>query len=528
MPINRLGSKPPISSVDRTGGSGAIATNADFQGRSVSIAGQRQSESFLPAGDAQHSAHLLSSTNKYIAARDISSASKNQGQVSQAHDYEEINLPVHDYEEVGPPTYDYEEMGPPPQDEYVEMNLPSDDYEQMNPPSENYVNAAASGNDYEEINMPTHDYEEIGLPMEDEYVEMRLPSDDYEQMNPPSESYVNMAASGNDYEEIGSLSQDEYVEMRSPSDDYEQMNPPSESYVNTAALGNDYEEVGPPQQDEYMEMRSFVDSPKASRARLSRFETLKIRQLGSECGDYVKEVTGDLQKMTRCANNLSASSKSDISAFHNYLIPQHLNCIKDYTRAIQILLKAHQHGPDQREHLQIARNQLTALRNKLTLMADVMGNAMRDKNFSTEATSNYANLRAEKKSPARQVMKARSQIIEIHRFVDEVKYRVNYLGSFPSGRRIKAREEIDEIAFCRKSLVQARAALPQPLSDIKKAMDKVNAYEERVKEQSADTAKQLTLRERRYTMHLANRLEGRVKRINNTISNSWDKLEKMS
>ena len=487
MPINRLGSKPPISSVDRTGGSGAIATDADFQGRSVSIAGQRQSESFLPAGDAQHSAHLLSSTNKYIAARDISSASKNQDQVSQAHDYEEINLPVHDYEEVGPPTYDYEEMGPPPQDEYVEMNLPSDDYEQMNPPSENYVNAAASGNDYEEINMPTHDYEEIGLPMEDEYVEMRLPSDDYEQMNPPSESYVNMAASG-----------------------------------------NDYEEVGPPQQDEYMEMRSFVDSPKASKARLSRFETLKIRQLGSECGDYVKEVTGDLQKMTRCANNLSASSKSDISAFHNYLIPQHLNCIKDYTRAIQILLKAHQHGPDQREHLQIARNQLTALRNKLTLMADVMGNAMRDKNFSTEATSNYANLRAEKKSPARQVMKARSQIIEIHRFVDEVKYRVNYLGSFPSGRRIKAREEIDEIAFCRKSLVQARAALPQPLSDIKKAMDKVNAYEERVKEQSADTAKQLTLRERRYTMHLANRLEGRVKRINNTISNSWDKLEKMS
>ena len=291
--------------------------------------------------------------------------------------------------------------------------------------------------------------------------------------------------------------------------------------------GNDYEEVGSPPQDEYMEMRSFVESPKASRARLSRFETLKIRQLGSECADYVKEVTGDLQKMTKCANNLSASSKSDISAFSNYLIPQHLNCINEYTRAIQILLKAHRHEPSQREHLQIARNQLNALCNKLMRMRDIMGNAIRDKNFSAEAASNYADLRAERKSPTRQVMKAQAQIIGIHRFVDGVKYRVNYLASFPSGRRIKAKEETDEIAFCQKSLVQARAALPRCLADIKKAMDKVNAYEERVREQSADTGKQLTLRERRYTMHLANRLEGRVKRINNTISNSWDKLEKM-
>ena len=486
MPINRLGSRPPISSVDRTGGSGTITTDTDFQGRSVSIAGQQQSESFLPVGDAQHSAYLFSSSNKYIAARNIATTSGNQDQVSQ-HDYDEISSPAHDYEEMRPPAHDYEELKP-----------------------------------------PMHDYEELGSSMEDEYVEMSLPSDDYEEMNPPSGNYVNTAASGHDYEEVGSPPQDEYVEMRSPSDDYEEMNPSSESYVNAAASGHDYEEVGSPPQDEYMEMRSFVDSPKASRAKLSRFETLKIRQLGSECGDYVKEVTSDLQRMTKCANNLSASSKSDISAFHNYLIPQHLNCINDYTRAIQILLKAHQHEPDQRERLQTARNQLSALRNKLRLMSDIMGKAIRDKNFSAEATSNYANLRAERKSPARQVMKARSQIIEIHRFVDEVKYRVNYLASFPSGRRIKAREETDEIAFCRKSLVQARAALPQPLSNIKKAMDKVNTYEERVKEQSADTEKQLTFRERRYTMHLANRLEGRVKRINNTISNSWDKLEKMN
>ena len=526
MPINRLGSKPLISSVDRTGGSGAITTDADFQGRSVSIAGQQQSKSFLPTGEAQHPTHFFSSTNKYITARNIATTLGNQDQVSQhdyeeinspAHDYEEIKLPTHDYEEMRPPTHDYEDMDSSMEDEYVEMSLPSDDYEEMNPPSENYVNTAALGNDYEEV----------GPPLQDEYVEMRSPSDDYEEMNPSSENYVNTAASENDYEEVGPPLQDEYVEMSSPSDDYEEMNPSSENYVNRAASENDYEEVGPPPQDEYMEMRSFVDSPKASRARLSRFETLKIRQLGSECGDYVKEVTGDLQKMTKCANNLSTSSKSDISAFHNYLIPQHLNCINDYTRAIQILLKAHQHEPDQRERLQIARNQLTALRNKLALMSDIMGNAMRDKNFSTEATSNYANIRAERKSPARQVMRARAQIIEIHRFVDELKYRVNYLASFPSGRRTKAKEETDEIAFCRKSLVQARAALPRPLSDIKKAMDRVNVYEERVKEQSTDTGEQLTLRERRYTMHLANRLEGRVKRINNTISNSWDKLEKM-
>ncbi len=456
MPINRLGPKPPVSSTDKTTGSGAITTSANFQGRNVSVAKQQQSDRFLPPEDARRSAHTISSTNRYIAARNITTASENENQVSEAHDYEEVGLP--------------------PEDEYVEMRPPSDDYEEMNPSSENYVNAAAPGNDYEEV----------GLPPEDEYVEMRPPSDDYEEMNPSSENYVNVAASGNDYEEVGS-----------------------------------------PPEDEYVEMRSVVDSSKASRARLSRFETLKIRQLGSECGDYVREVTGDLQKMTQCANNLSASSQSDISAFQNYLIPQHLNCINEYTRAIQILLKAHKYEPAQRKNLQTARNQLSALRNKLLLMRDIMGTAIHDKNFSTTAASNYADLRAERKSPARQVMKAQSRIVEIHRFVDEVKYRVNYLASFPSGPRVKAKEEIDEISFCQKSLVQAKAALPKPISDIKKAMDKVNDYEERAKEQPLTDGKQLTLRERRYTMHLANRLEGRVKRINNTIASSWDKLEKI-
>ncbi len=507
MPINRLGSKPPVSSTDKTAGFDDVTIGANFQGKSVSIAGQQQSESFLPAGDARRSAHTFSSTNKYIDSRNITTASENQNQVSEAHDYEEIS----------PPSHDYEEVGPPPGDEYVEMRPPSDDYEGMNPASENYVNAAASGNDYEEV----------GPPPGDEYVEMRPPSDDYEEMNPASGNYVNAAASGNDYEEVGPPPGDEYVEMRPPSDDYEEMNPASENYVNTATSGNDYEEVGSPPEDEYVEMRSFVDSPKASRARLSRFETLKIRQLGSECGDYVKEVTGDLQKMTRCANNLSASSKSDVSAFYGYLIPQHLNCINEYTRAIQILLKTHQHEPEQRKNLQITRNQLSALRNKLMLMLDIMGTAMRDKNFSTEEASNYVDLKAERKSPARQVMKAQSQIMEIHRFVDEVKYRVNYLAGFPSGSRVKAREEIDEISFCQKSLVRARAALPKCLSDIKRAMHKVNDYEKQAKEQPVAAGKQLTLRERRYTMHLANRLEGRIKRINNTISSSWDKLEKM-
>ena len=518
MPINSLGSKPPILSSDRTGGSSTITTNADFQGRSVSVAGQQHSENFLPAGDARHSAHLFSSTNKYIGTRNIATASKNQDQVSQ-HDYDEINTPAHDYDEINTPAHDYDEINTPTHD-YDEINTPTHDYEEMgSSPQDEYVEMGAPPQDeYVEMGAPPQDeYVEMGAPPQDEYVEMRLPSDDYEEMNPPSENYVNRGAVGNDYEEVGSPSQD----------DYEEMNPPSENYVNRGAVGNDYEEVGSSPQDEYVEMRSFVDSPKASRARLSRFETLKIRQLGSECGDYVKEVTSDLQKMTQCANNLSASSKSDISAFSNYLIPQHLNCINEYTRAIQILLKAHRHEPDQREHLQIARNQLNALRNKLTRMRDTMGNAIRDKNFSAEAAANYADLRAERKSPARQVIKAQSQIVGIHRFVDQVKYRVNYLASFPSGRRIKAKEETDEIAFCQKSLVQARAALPRCLSDIKKAMDKVNAYEQRVGEQSVDTGKQLTLRERRYTMHLANRLEGRVKRINNTISDSWDKLEKM-
>ena len=365
------------------------------------------------------------------------------------------------------------------------------------------------------------------MPTENEYAEISSQSDDYEEMNPSSEDYVNTAASGNDYEEVDLPTENEYAEISSPSDDYEEMNPSSEDYVNTAAAGNDYEKVGSPPEDEYVEMRSFVESPKASRARLSRFETLKIKQLGSECGDYVKEVTGDLQKMTRCANNLSVSSKNDISAFYSYLIPQHLNCINEYKRAIQILLKAHQHEPNQSKNFQIARNQLSALRNKLMLMLDIMGTAIHDKNFSTEAASNYADLKAERKSPARQVMKAQSQIMEIHRFVDEVKYRVNYLAGFPSGDRVKSEEETDEISFCRKSLVQAKAALPKCLSDIKKAMDKVNDYEERAKQQPTAAGKQLTLRERRYTMHLANRLEGRIKRISNTISSSWEKLEKI-
>ena len=507
MPINRLGSRPPVSSTDKTTGSGAITKGANFQRRSVSIAGQQQSEHFLPSEDARRFAHSISPTNKYIATRNITTASEGENQVSEAHDYEEVGLPSHDYDEVGLPS----------EDEYVEMHQPSDDYEEMNPSSENYVNAAA----------PSHDYEEVGLPSEDEYVEMHQPSNDYEEMNPSSENYVNAAAPSHDYEEIGSPSEDEYVEMRPPSDDYEEMNPSSENYVNAAALGNDYEEVGSQPENEYVEMRSVIDSPKASRARLSRFETLKIRQLGSECSDYVKEVTSDLQKMTQCANNLSASSKSDISAFQSYLIPQHLNCINEYTRAIQILLKAHKYEPSQRKSLQIARDQLSALRNKLLRMRDIMGTAIHDRNFSMQAASNYADLKAERKSPARQVMKVQSQIVGIHRFVDEVKYRVNYLASFPSGPRVKEKEETDEISFCQKSLVQAKAALPRRLSDIKKAMDKVNDYEERAKKQPLSDGKQLTLRERRYTMHLANRLEDRIKRINNTIASSWDKLEKM-
>ncbi len=559
MPINKLGIKPAGLSTDKTAGSDTITTGANFQGRSANIAGQQQSESFLPAGETRHSAHTFLPTNKYIVTRNITAASENQDRISEAHDYEEISLPSqpHDYEEISLPSHDYEEIGLPSADEYVEMPPPTDDYEQMNPSSEDYVNTGASGHDYEEVgsapeyeyvemSLPTddyeqmnpsssdyvntgasgHDYEEVGPPLADEYVEMSLPTDDYEQMSPSSENYVNTGASGHDYEEIGLLPEDEYVEMSLPTDDYEQMSPSSENYVNARASENDYEEVGPPSKDEYMEMRSFVESPKAGRAGLSRFETLKIRQLGSECGDYLKEATGDLQKMTRCANNLSASTKGDVSAFYHYLIPQHLNCINEYIRAVQILSKAQQHQPGQRKSLQIARNQLSALRNKLMLMLDIMGAAIRDKNFSTAAASNYADLKAERKSPARQVMKAQSQIIGIHRFVDEVKYRVNYLAGFPSGSRVKAKEEIDEIAFCRKSLVQAKTALPKCLSDIKKAMDKVNDYEKQVKAQPVAGGKQLTLRERRYTMHLANRLEGRIKRINNTISASWAKLEK--
>ena len=518
MPINKLGIKPASLSTDKTAGSDTITTGANFQGRSANIAGQQQSESFLPAGEARHFAHTFLPTNKYIVTRNITAASENQDRISEAHDYEEISLPSqpHDYEEISLPSHDYEEIGLPPEDEYVEMSLPTDDYEEMSPSSENYVHTGASGNDYEEV----------GPPPGDEYVEMSLPTDDYEEMSPSSENYVHTGASGNDYEEVGPPPEDEYVEMSLLTDDYEQMSPSSEDYVNAAASANDYEEVGPPSKDEYVEMRSFVESPKAGRARLSRFETLKIRQLGSECGDYLKEATGDLQKMTRCANNLSAAAKGDVSAFYHYLIPQHLNCINEYTRAVQILSKVHHQEPDQRKSLQIARNQLSAMRNKLMLMLDIMGAAIRDKNFSTAAASNYADLKAERKSPARQVMKAQSQIIRIHRFVDEVKYRVNYLAGFPSGRRVKAKEETDEISFCRKSLVQAKAALPKCLSDIKKAMDKVNDYEKRVKAQPVAGGKPLTLRERRYTMHLANRLEGRIKRINNTISASWDKLEK--
>ena len=164
MPVNRLGSKPPVLPTDRTSGFGVVTKGANFQGRSVNIAGQRQSEHFLPPEDAQSSYHTISSTNKYIAARNITTASGDENPVSEAHDYEELGLPSHDYEEIGLP----------PEDEYVEMTPPPDDYEEMNPSSENYVNVAA----------PSHDYEEIGLPPEDEYVEMTPPLDDYEEMNP--------------------------------------------------------------------------------------------------------------------------------------------------------------------------------------------------------------------------------------------------------------------------------------------------------------------------------------------------------
>ena len=598
MPINRLGPKPSVSSADRAAGAGSIATNANFQGRNVSVAGQQQLESFLPEGGAQHASHTFSSTNKYISARNITAASEardyeemnpsNESYVnvapsardyeeprSSARDYEEPRSSARDYEEPRPSARDYEEPRPSARDyeeprpsarDYEEPQLQGHDYEEPQLQGHDYEEPQLQGHDYEEPQLQAHDYEEPQLqghdyeepqPLAHDYEEPQLQARDYEEPQPSAHDYEEPQPSAHDYEEPQPSAHDyeepqlqardyeepqpsahdyeepqlqarDYEEPQPSAHDYEEITPTDENYINTAPSANDYEEMNLPT-DSYREMRSVVDSPKSNRARLKRSELIKMKQLGAECGNYMKEVTGDLQKMTYGMRNLATLPKDDILAFKDYVIPQHIKCASDYSKALQVLLKSGKYEPGQRKQLQQSNQQLVAMRAKLLEAQGVLEDAIQSKNFSTQAASNYADLKAEETSPANQLMQVQSQILDIHRAASEIRYRVNYLGgdSPPTGRK-RGKEELVEIAACRNDLVALKTGLSQYLSEMKQAMDTINDYEARVREQPPAAGEQRTLRERRYTMHLANRLENRIKNINNMISDSWDKLKKMT
>ena len=353
---------------------------------------------------------------------------------------------------------------------------------------------------------------------------------DYEEMSPSGENYVNVVPSPSDNYEEMRPSVENYVNVTPPSsDDYEEMRPLGENDVNAASSEHDYEEINFPAKKSYKAARSVVDSPKTNQIKLKRSELIRMKQLGAECGDYMKELAGDLQKVTDCRKNLAATSKNDILALKDYVIPQHIRCVGDYSKALQTLSILKQQPPGQRKYFREANAQLNTMRAKLLETQGFLQDAIKNKNFSTEAASNYVGLRTEQESPANQLMKVQSEILEIHRGVEEIKYRTHYLGGddkFIMGNR--GEEVLAEIDACRHDLVALKAGLPQCLSEIKQAMDTINDYEARIREQPPAAGEQRTLRERRYTMHLANRLEDHIKGITKTIAESGAKLKKLA
>ena len=530
MPINRLGQKPPVLSTNSTAGASAITTNANFQGKCVSVAGQQQSESFLPAREKQRPSHIFSATNKYISVRNITTISEAQGDeesLPPGQDYGEQSAQEHDYDEISSLTYNDDEISLSMQG-HEGLLSSSDNNNEVNPLDDIYV---------DEISPSMQDPE--GLPS---------PSDDYDDISPLTYNDDELSPSMQDIEGLPS-----------PSDDYDEMNPIKGAYVNVDPSRKDYQEVKLPPENLYREMRSFVDLPKTRRSKLNRSfvdlsktrrsklnrsfvdlsktrqpklnrsELIRMNQLGAECGNYMKEVSDDSQKITDCMKNLSALSKNDILALKDYVIPQHIKCLSDYGKALQFLLQLKKTKPDQRKYLQETNQQFDIIRVKLLEAQGVLRDAVQGENFSAQAASNYVDLKAEEKSSASQLMKVQSQVLDIHRVASDIRYRVSYLGGdSPLTVRRRGKEELVEIAACQRDLLALKTELSQCLPKIKQAMDTINHYEVQISEQPPAAGEQRTLRERRYTMHLANRLENRIKNINDMIADSWEKLKKMT
>ena len=517
MSIPRLiPNKPPVSSTDSTTPSSSVSTDTNFQGRNVSVAGQQQSPSFLPVDDRQHATHILPSKSGYMSARNITTSKTDSNQISESHDYEQI--PDHDYDEIKPTSNDYEDTTPKPND-YLEIIPPSNDYEEIDSPSDDYEDMGQQPTDYEDMGPQPTDYEDMG-PQPTDYEDMGPQPTDYEDMGPQPTNYEDMGPQPTDYED-----------MTPQPNDYEEITPPND--YEEIDSGHVYDEIPANSKhistdSTYLATRSVVDSPETAQPTLKHSELKRIRQTSSECADYIKELKGDLQKAMQCVKNLETTSKNDMVALRNYVIPQHVNCIGDYSKAVQTLLNSGRHAPAQRRYLEESSRQLAVVRVKLLETQGIIGEAIQAKNFSTEAGNGYANLTTERESPAGQLMATQSKIMDIHKNSGEIKSRVKDLGNMtsPSGSRGEA--VLREISACRRDVVGLKSELAQCIAEIKTAMDTINSYEARIKEQPDSSGTQRTLRERRYTMRLSRRLETQARNINGTLTDSWQQLQKMS
>ena len=518
MPINRLRQKPPVSSANSTAGASAITTNANFQGKCVSVAGQQQSESFLPAREKQRPSHIFSATNKYISVRNITTISEAQGDeesLPPGQDYGEQSAQEHDYDEISLSMQGHE--GLLSSSNNNEVNPLDDIYvDEISPSMQDPEGLLSPSDDYDDISPLTYNDDELSSSMQD-IEELPSPSDNYDEMNPIKGVYVNVDPSGKDYQEVKLPPKNLYREMRSFVD---------LSKTRRLRLNRSFVDLSKTRRSKLN--RSFVDLSKTRQPKLNRSELIRMNQLGVECGDYMKEVSDDSQKITDCMKNLSALSKNDILAFKDYVIPQHIKCLSDYGKALQFLLQLKKTKPDQRKYFQETNQQFDIIRVKLLEAQGVLRDAVQG-DFSAQATSNYVDLKAEEKSPASQLMKVQSQVLDIHRVAADIRYRVSYLGGdSPLTVRRRGKEELVEIAACQRDLLALKTELSQCLPKIKQAMDTINHYEVQIREQPPAGGEQRTLRERRYTMHLANQLENRIKGINDMIADSWDKLKKMT
>ena len=589
MPLNRLGPRPPAATTVGRGvaDSTSLTTQSNFQGKKVSAAGQQQSANFLPAGDVQRSAHTFAAVQESVTNRNIVAPSADQNQPAAApgdknisHDdyidmtlYEELTPSADDYvdmtsyEDMIAPTDDYVDMESPPPHDYEaidtthnydeipfsknEQTIPSHDYvdmtpyEEITPPADDYEDMESSPppHNYEAIDT-THNYDEIPFSKNEQtipshdyvdmtpYEEITPPADDYVDMTPyeeiasPADDYVDMTP----YEEITPPADDyvamtPYEEITPPADDYVDMNLSSEGGIKEAASANDYEEINPLPENSYVEMRSVVNSPKSNRARQQRSELPKMQKLTSECGDYIKELQGDFQKITQCMTQPRTTSADDMTVMTKSLIPQHVNCINDYTKAVQSTLRSGRYSLEQKLYLEEANTRLSTMRAKLLEAQGVIGEALKAKNFSTQAPSNYADMKVKEESTIGQLIKTQSEILEIYRDIDKIRYSIDDLSYAPFSLRDQEQEGHHQILAYQRGLVRIKSKLPICIANIRKAMDTINDYETQIKEKPMTSGVQRTLRERRYTMRLAKHLETQLININNTISDSWQELK---